>query len=121
MIRQPPKSTRTDTLFPYTAFFRSLEARQLRFMKKNQRAVEFAGHLVGIGDEVRREIAAVALHALDDIEFRFQALGLLDRDHALVADLPPGPGALLPVAAVAVRGERGALGIFRAGVRTRPP
>src|SRR3546814_2806546 len=25
MIRQPPRSTRTDTLFPYTTLFRSLE------------------------------------------------------------------------------------------------
>src|SRR3546814_3165620 len=25
MIRRPPRSTRTDTLFPYTALFRSLE------------------------------------------------------------------------------------------------
>src|SRR3546814_17638217 len=28
MIRRPPRSTRTDTLFPYTALFRSLPARQ---------------------------------------------------------------------------------------------
>src|SRR3546814_19916227 len=27
MIRRPPKSTRTDTLFPYTTLFRSLDAR----------------------------------------------------------------------------------------------
>src|SRR3546814_7647034 len=26
MIRQPPRSTRTDTLFPYTTLFRSLSA-----------------------------------------------------------------------------------------------
>src|SRR3546814_3044923 len=26
MIRQPPRSTRTDTLFPYTTLFRSLDA-----------------------------------------------------------------------------------------------
>src|SRR3546814_3566043 len=26
MIRQPPRSTRTDTLFPYTTLFRSLHA-----------------------------------------------------------------------------------------------
>src|SRR3546814_11672359 len=26
MIRRPPRSTRTDTLFPYTTLFRSLEA-----------------------------------------------------------------------------------------------
>src|SRR3546814_17847832 len=25
MIRRPPRSTRTDTLFPYTALFRSIE------------------------------------------------------------------------------------------------
>src|SRR3546814_5173534 len=29
MIRRPPRSTRTDTLFPYTTLFRSLEARAL--------------------------------------------------------------------------------------------
>src|SRR3546814_18062784 len=27
MIRRPPRSTRTDTLFPYTTLFRSLRAR----------------------------------------------------------------------------------------------
>src|SRR3546814_2062140 len=32
MIRRPPRSTRTDTLFPYTTLFRSLGiVRQLRF------------------------------------------------------------------------------------------
>src|SRR3546814_9740680 len=30
MIRRPPRSTRTDTLFPYTTLFRSLEAKPLR-------------------------------------------------------------------------------------------
>src|SRR3546814_17291165 len=30
MIRRPPRSTRTDTLFPYTTLFRSAEADQLR-------------------------------------------------------------------------------------------
>src|SRR3546814_5866790 len=28
MIRRPPRSTRTDTLFPYTTLFRSLAPRQ---------------------------------------------------------------------------------------------
>src|SRR3546814_5235776 len=27
MIRRPPRSTRTDTLFPYTTLFRSIKAR----------------------------------------------------------------------------------------------
>src|SRR3546814_12136113 len=30
MIRRPPKSTRTDTLFPYTTLFRSMRSRYLR-------------------------------------------------------------------------------------------
>src|SRR3546814_2229132 len=30
MIRPPPRSTRTDTLFPYTTLFRSLPARHSR-------------------------------------------------------------------------------------------
>src|SRR3546814_3415385 len=30
MIRRPPRSTRTDTLFPYTTLFRSAEIRSLR-------------------------------------------------------------------------------------------
>src|SRR3546814_8996158 len=29
MIRRPPRSTRTDTLFPYTTLFRSLDRRRL--------------------------------------------------------------------------------------------
>src|SRR3546814_1322802 len=30
MIRRPPRSTRTDTLFPYTTLFRSLDARAIK-------------------------------------------------------------------------------------------
>ena len=41
----------------------------------------------GIGDEVRREVAAVELHALDDFERRLGRLALLDRDDAFLADL----------------------------------
>src|SRR3546814_1270347 len=33
MIRRPPRSTRTDTLFPYTTLFRSLQA-QRDFLKQ---------------------------------------------------------------------------------------
>src|SRR3546814_3727572 len=31
MIRRPPRSTRTDTLFPYTTLFRSARARYCRY------------------------------------------------------------------------------------------
>src|SRR3546814_15629263 len=33
MIRRPPRSTRTDTLFPYTTLFRSMHA---RFSRKHR-------------------------------------------------------------------------------------
>src|SRR3546814_956609 len=34
MIRRPPRSTRTDTLFPYTTLFRSV-SRRARFIRKH--------------------------------------------------------------------------------------
>src|SRR3546814_15562328 len=33
MIRRPPRSTRTDTLFPYTTLFRSLGAHVRQFVR----------------------------------------------------------------------------------------
>src|SRR3546814_8319886 len=49
MIRRPPRSTRTDTLFPYTTLFRSLLAASIPF------------GLIGI---VTGQIVAVALSSL---------------------------------------------------------
>src|SRR3546814_917866 len=37
MIRRPPRSTRTDTLFPYTTLFRSLRCRQFAVLEQHQR------------------------------------------------------------------------------------
>src|SRR3546814_3697376 len=54
MIRRPPRSTRTDTLFPYTTLFRSDAASDC----------DFGGHLF------RGQDAALAgLGALADLEF----------------------------------------------------
>src|SRR3546814_5416192 len=39
MIRRPPRSTRTDTLFPYTTLFRSIVDKTKAFNKSN--AAEF--------------------------------------------------------------------------------
>src|SRR3546814_18974331 len=33
MIRRPPRSTRTDTLFPYTTLFRSPHVHNIRFLR----------------------------------------------------------------------------------------
>src|SRR3546814_3379279 len=38
MIRRPPRSTRTDTLFPYTTLFRSLQAARLRDRRHGRNA-----------------------------------------------------------------------------------
>ena len=56
-------------------------------MNEDVGIVEFDGHLVRIGDEVRREIAAVELHTFNDIHFGFCGLGFFNRDHAFIADL----------------------------------
>src|SRR3546814_12385711 len=37
MIRRPPRSTRTDTLFPYTTLFRSYKARNKRHERRMNR------------------------------------------------------------------------------------
>src|SRR3546814_4513892 len=60
MIRRPPRSTRTDTLFPYTTLFRSLllqrraggeqrrrgQRRRRAQTEKPSPAVRFRGHLL---------------------------------------------------------------------------
>src|SRR3546814_1302869 len=39
MIRRPPRSTRTDTLFPYTTLFRSYESRLPPAARKKARGI----------------------------------------------------------------------------------
>ena len=58
-------------------------------------SVEFDLHLLGVGDEVRRQIAAVELHAFDDVQLELETLGLFDGDDAFLADLLHGLGDLL--------------------------
>src|SRR3546814_3006994 len=75
MIRQPPRSTRTDTLFPYTTLFRSAD-----------RAVDetLAGEDDGNGDmAVERQLAPLV-----------DRLALGGKDDVAVEDQPPGANAL---------------------------
>ena len=69
-----------------------LQAGELFLVQQDVRILELAGHFLGVGDEVGREIAAVGLHALHHLELDLEALGLLDRDHALLPDLLHGLG-----------------------------
>src|SRR3546814_5202227 len=41
MIRRPPRSTRTDTLFPYTTLFRSIISKQANGKYRNGRTKEW--------------------------------------------------------------------------------
>src|SRR3546814_12730463 len=42
MIRRPPRSTRTDTLFPYTTLFRSAQSRRIERRGRTENCVAFA-------------------------------------------------------------------------------
>ena len=54
---------------------------------QDDRILQHDLHPFGIGHEIRRQIAAVELHALDDLERGVHALGFLDGDDAVLADL----------------------------------
>ena len=64
-----------------------LHRADLLLVDQDVRILEGGFHALGVGDEVRRQVAAVELHALDDVERRLEALRLLDRDDAFLADL----------------------------------
>ena len=61
-------------------------------MDENISVIQLCNHLFRIGDEIGREIATVKLHTLDNVEFGFSRLGLLDSDHAFIANLLHGLG-----------------------------
>src|SRR3546814_2739602 len=46
MVRRPPRSTRTDTLFPYTTLFRSDEVKRIRTMKQLILGATLVGALI---------------------------------------------------------------------------
>src|SRR3546814_1385731 len=56
MLRRPPRSTRTDTLFPYTTLFRSRRSAGTRHARATREGVaHFAG--LGHGADVRHDVA----------------------------------------------------------------
>ena len=54
-------------------------------MDQDDRILEHHFHALGVGHEIRREVAAVELHPFDHLERGLERLGLLDRDHAVLA------------------------------------
>src|SRR6185312_8573354 len=64
-----------------------LQAGELLLVQQHVDVFQLGGHLFGVGDEVGRQVAAVELHALDDVDLGIERLVLLDRDDAFIADL----------------------------------
>src|SRR3546814_14586715 len=87
MIRRPPRSTRTDTLFPYTTLFRSARASELHrrastFLAKSGQPLDALEHAQLSGDE---NFLADQLDLLsEDLVYT----GYLYRIDELAADLP---------------------------------
>ena len=74
---------------------------------------QFGGDRVLIGDEVRRQVASVELHALYDDDFGIRRLSFLDGNDAVGStDELHGLGQLLADLGVVVRGDGGDLGNF---------
>src|SRR3546814_7565996 len=61
MIRRPPRSTRTDTLFPYTTLFRSVAVNERRRVRRG--AGEVRGLIAGGGDAGGDDLDALGLGA----------------------------------------------------------
>src|SRR3546814_1087009 len=87
MIRRPPRSTRTDTLFPYTTLFRSLVERgQARLDHDIAFEIEYALELLELHVEQQANAAGQRLEEPDMRDRR----GQFDMAHALTADLGDG-------------------------------
>src|SRR3546814_2967335 len=65
MIRRPPRSTRTDTLFPYTTLFRSVAV--LRGQRENGRAIGLRADMDAL--DIRSEEHTSELQSLMRISY----------------------------------------------------
>src|SRR3546814_5887670 len=116
MIRRPPRSTRTDTLFPYTTLFRSLGGgiAQPVYLHPRQRRAAGAIARAALGQRSRQhdavalvariEPATVLPRQRDTQQFPFPARG-------------PGGGAMLAVAVIHIDAD-GAIPRRRQHART---
>src|SRR3989441_999544 len=67
--------------------------------------LEHGLHLLRIGNEVGRQVATVELHPVHRLERGLEALRLLDRDHAVLADLVHGGGDLVANLLITIGGD----------------
>src|SRR3546814_11074660 len=85
MIRRPPRSTRTDTLFPYTTLFRSPVGRPPLHRFLSQLAEDRRDrHPAGAADRLSHRLC-------DDARAEALALCASHDGHSAVLDLVPDP------------------------------
>ena len=84
----------------------------LLFVNQQVSVLEHAFHSLRVRDEVGRKITAIKLHAFDDIQRGFQALGFFNGDHAFFADFVHRLGNDIADGGVVVRGDGADLGDF---------
>src|SRR3546814_15599954 len=85
MIRRPPRSTRTDTLFPYTTLFRSQSRRGNRLFELGLGDVALAFSAASSKTDQIRIAELVAAHGREG----FAAAWLQNRSLAWAAELLP--------------------------------
>src|SRR5689334_3369093 len=101
-----------------TAGFRDLlqhrqqitDVRDLLVVQQDERVFEDGDLLFRVVDEVGRDVAAVELHALDEVELVLEALAVFHGDHAFLADLVHRVGDRLADLRVRVGGDGADLG-----------
>src|SRR3546814_16014857 len=84
MRRRPPRSTRTDTLFPYTTLFRSMVAPLLKVMFDPCCPIKL--FVIVVGEEP--ENVVVELAAVEMLPATFDTLSKVTDDPVVVATSP---------------------------------
>src|SRR3546814_12311867 len=87
MIRRPPRSTRTDTLFPYTTLFRSRRILVLRNDRDVQTDFARIGELHGVAEQIDQHLA----QALFVTHHVTRQIGRKDADEGYRLFLGPDP------------------------------
>src|SRR3546814_4332095 len=73
MIRRPPRSTRTDTLFPYTTLFRSVREPR-RLCRSRRGAARLPARATGATGELHRQAAGRLDHRSEEHTSELQSL-----------------------------------------------
>src|SRR3546814_20099451 len=88
MIRRPPRSTRTDTLFPYTTLFRSVEVRNgsIGVVLGADQRIDSTAHALSAIDASDLNIELAWRHRRLIVQNRPQSEGVTERGRYDTAD-----------------------------------